>query len=448
MNILLIMDPGISVPPLRYGGIERIVYLLANAYARQGHNVTLLAGPNSHCDGQTIAYGVNEVDGSKWNRTKAIAFVWAFLLKNTFSMKQNHGTQPSAPARFDLIHNFGRLVYLLPVLRVASIKIMSYQRKITTRNTHMIQRLRPRNFWFTACSDNCRSLADVGNASLAISHNNNKPFNNNLLNNNFNNSTTNNKDNITNSLNNTTDKHNDTTHAFKNTNNNHNDINTNNNNNKNNKNAQKQRFTQWETIHNTVDFSKYQHHTTFDEHAPLMFLGRLDPIKGAHTAIKVAKETGSRLWLAGNITNTPAGQAYYSETLAPEIDGTQIIYLGELDDKQKSYYLSRSKALLFPIEWEEPFGIVMIEAMACGTPVIAFNKGAVPEVVTPGRTGFIVEDTPAMINAVHKLKRLDRGLCRDTAMAKFDINIIARKYLELAVQGRESTSVERTNKIM
>jgi glycosyltransferase involved in cell wall biosynthesis len=179
-----------------------------------------------------------------------------------------------------------------------------------------------------------------------------------------------------------------------------------------------------------------------------MFLGRLDPIKGAHTAIKVAKETGSRLWLAGNITNTPAGQAYYSETLAPEIDGTQIIYLGELDDKQKSYYLSRSKALLFPIEWEEPFGIVMIEAMACGTPVIAFNKGAVPEVVTPGRTGFIVEDTPAMINAVHKLKRLDRGLCRDTAMAKFDINIIARKYLELAVQGRESTSVERTNKIM
>jgi glycosyltransferase involved in cell wall biosynthesis len=437
MNILLIMDPGISVPPLRYGGVERIVYLLANAYARQGHDVTLLAGPNSHCDGQTITYGVNEVDGSKWNRTKAIAFVWAFLLKNTFSMKQNHGTQPFAVARFDLIHNFGRLVYLLPVLRVASIKIMSYQRKITTRNTHLIQRLRPRNFWFTACSDNCRSLADLGNASLAISHNNNKTLDDNLDNNNFNNSPTN-KDKT---INNRSHKHN--INSLNNTTKNHNDIHT-----KNYKNTLKQRFTQWETIHNTVDFSTYQHHTTFDEHAPLMFLGRLDPIKGAHTAIKVAKETGSRLWLAGNITNTPAGQAYYSETLAPEIDGTQIIYLGELDDKQKSYYLSRSKALLFPIEWEEPFGIVMIEAMACGTPVIAFNKGAVPEVVTPGRTGFIVEDTPAMINAVHKLKRLDRGLCRDTAMAKFDINIIARKYLELAVQGRESTSVERTNKIM
>ena len=441
MNILLIMDPGISVPPLRYGGIERIVYLLANAYARQGHDVTLLAGPNSHCDGQTITYGVNEVDGSKWNRTKAIAFVWAFLLKNTFSMKQNHGTQPFAVARFDLIHNFGRLVYLLPVLRVASIKIMSYQRKITTRNTHMIQRLRPRNFWFTACSDNCRSLADVGNASLAISHNNNKTLDDNLDNNNFNNSPTNNDNNKDKTINNRSHKHN--INSLNNTTKNHNDIHT-----KNYKNAQKQRFTQWETIHNTVDFSKYQHHTTFDEHAPLMFLGRLDPIKGAHTAIKVAKQTDSRLWLAGNITNTPAGQAYYNETLAPEIDGTQIIYLGELDDKQKSYFLSRSKALLFPIEWEEPFGIVMIEAMACGTPVIAFNKGAVPEVVTPERTGFIVEDIPAMINAVPKLNRLSRALCRDTAMAKFDINIIARKYLELAVQGHESTSLDRTNKII
>lgn len=428
MNILLIIDPGISVPPLRYGGIERIVYLLANAYARQGHNVTLLAGPNSHCDGQTITYGVNEVDGSKWNRTKAIAFVWAFLLKNTFSMKQNHGTQPSAPARFDLIHNFGRLVYLLPVLRVASIKIMSYQRKITTRNTHMIQRLRPRNFWFTACSDNCRSLADVGNASLAISHNNNKTLDDNLDNNNFNNSPTNNDNNKDKTINNRSHKHN--INSLNNTTKNHNDIHT-----KNYKNTLKQRFTQWETIHNTVDFATYQHQTIFDEHAPLMFLGRLDPIKGAHTAIKVAKETGSRLWLAGNITNTPAGQAYYNETLAPEIDGTQIIYLGELDDKQKSYYLSRSKALLFPIEWEEPFGIVMIEAMACGTPVIAFNKGAVPEVVTTGRTGFIVEDIPAMINAVSKLNRLSRALCRDTAVAKFDINIIARKYLELAVKG-------------
>jgi glycosyltransferase involved in cell wall biosynthesis len=444
MNILLIMDPGISVPPLRYGGIERIVYLLANAYARQGHNVTLLAGPNSHSDGQTITYGVNEVDGSKWNRTKAIAFVWALLLKNTFSIKQNDGTQPSAPARFDLIHNFGRLVYLLPVLWVASIKIMSYQRKITTRNTHMIQRLRPRNFWFTACSDNCRSLADVGNASLAILHNNNEPFNNNLLNNNLNNTNNNHNYNKEKTINNRSHKHNN--NSLNNTAKNHHDIDTNNN--KNNKNAQKQRFTQWETIHNTVDFSTYQHHTTFDEHAPLMFLGRLDPIKGAHTAIKVAKETGSRLWLAGNITNTPAGQAYYSETLSPEIDGTQIIYLGELDDKQKSYFLSRSKALLFPIEWEEPFGIVMIEAMACGTPVIAFNKGAVPEVVTLGRTGFIVEDIPAMINAVPKLNRLSRALCRDTAMAKFDINIIARKYLELAVQGHESTSLDRTNKII
>jgi glycosyltransferase involved in cell wall biosynthesis len=352
MNILLIMDPGISVPPLKYGGIERIVFLLANAYVAQGHNVTLLAGPGSHCAGNTISYGINKLDHSTWSRMKATAFVWTFLVRASSLMKQIHGSDPGRAGKFDLVHNFGRLIYLLPVLWTSSIKIMSYQRKITTRNIRFVQASKPKNMWFTACSDNCRN----------------------------------------------------------------------------------HRANDWQTVYNAVDFSAFELNPTFEEDAPLIFLGRLDPIKGAHTAIEVAKRSGHKLWIAGNIPQEPAGRAYYKEVIYPQIDGSQIRYLGELDDRKKNFYLSRSKALLFPIEWEEPFGIVMIEAMACGTPVIAFNRGSVPEVVIQGRTGFIVEDVAAMSDAISKLNALSRKQCRDTARAQFDISIIASKYLQLAAQ--------------
>lgn len=369
MNILLIMDPGISVPPLKYGGIERVVYLLANAYAEQGHEVTLLAGPGSHCKGKTISFGINKTDCSKWYRLKAIAFVWLYLIKHSISHK--HSTGSATSAKFDLIHNFGRLIYLLPVLHSASSKIMSYQRKITNRNTSMIQRFRPKNMWFTACSNNCRIESKIGNAHASRSEG-------------------------------------ITTFPARN--------------------------NPWQTIYNTVDFSAYELSTDFNENAPLMFLGRLDPIKGAHTAIQVAKRSSSQLWIAGNVPQTEEGQAYYNDTISAQIDNSQVIYLGELDDRQKQHYLSRSKALLFPIEWEEPFGIVMIEAMACGTPVIAFNRGSVPEVITPGKTGFIVDDASSMSRAIQKLEVINRKLCRETAMAQFDIGTIAGKYLALAVQ--------------
>mgnify|MGYP001112028886 CR=1 FL=1 len=369
MNILLIMDPGIPVPPLKYGGIERIVYLLANAYVEQGHQVTLLAGPASHCNGKTVTFGTNKLNGATWSRIKAIAFVWAFLIRSNLGPILTGKTVQRPSPAFALIHNFGRLAYLLPVFRSSSTKIMSYQRKITPKNINILQRFRPKNMWFTACSANCKNQSGIGQAD-----------------------------------------------AFRGAS----------------KTYRPQRLAQWKTIYNTVDFSAFELNTVLDDDAPLMFLGRLDSIKGAHTAIEVAKSSHSKLWIAGNIPQSQAGRTYFKDSLAPEIDGSQIIYLGELDDQQKSNYLSRSKALLFPIEWEEPFGIVMIEAMACGTPVIAFNKGSVPEVVTPGKTGFIVEDASAMVKAIPRLRTLNRRLCRDTSMAQFDISVIAGKYLALA----------------
>lgn len=364
MNILIIMDPGIPVPPVKYGGIERIVYLLANAYKSQGHQVTLLAGPNSYCNGKTIEFGANKLEPSKWTSLKEILFVWQYLTKAIIGGRENR----SAEQTFNLIHNFGRLAYLIPILSHRVIKLMSYQRKITAGNIRLTARLFPRNLWFTACSNHCinSSLrkADTKNDLLSSS----------------------------------------TGHK------------------------------NWNTIYNAVDFSSYEASKLVDDNAPLMFLGRLDRIKGAHTAIEVAQQLGSKLWIAGNKPEQGDDLKYANDILSRHADGVQIIYLGELDDKQKKHYLKRSRALLFPIEWDEPFGIVMIEAMACGTPVIAFNRGSVPEVVVPGKTGFIVNDTSAMCAAVENVKSIDRTICRSVAMEKFDISIIACQYLRLAEQ--------------
>ncbi len=183
----------------------------------------------------------------------------------------------------------------------------------------------------------------------------------------------------------------------------------------------------WVTVYNTIDFSKYDLRETVATDAPLMFLGRLDEIKGAHTAIEVAKATSSQLWIGGNI---PDNHTYYKEMIEPQIDNKQIIYLGALNDAQKNEYLGRAKALLFPIEWNEPFGIVMIESMACGTPVIAFNRGSVPEVVNPG-TGIIVNNVAQMIEAVKSIHHINRKICRENASERFDVRTIACEYLNI-----------------
>ena len=125
------------------------------------------------------------------------------------------------------------------------------------------------------------------------------------------------------------------------------------------------------------------------------------------------------------------GEEYFEENIKSHLNNTLIEYVGTVNDEQKKYYLQRSKAFLFPIKWEEPFGIVMAEAMSCGVPVIAFRRGAVPEVVKEGVSGFIVDNVDEMIAAVNKIYKLDSEEIRNECVYQFSPEIIAKQYIVL-----------------
>jgi glycosyltransferase involved in cell wall biosynthesis len=158
------------------------------------------------------------------------------------------------------------------------------------------------------------------------------------------------------------------------------------------------------------------------------FLGRIAPCKGAHLAIEAARMAGVRLKLAGEIQ--PVFRDYWEQQVRPLIDGDQIEYIGEADFATKNMLLSRARALLFPIQWEEPFGLVMIEAMACGTPVLALPGGAVAEVVRDGINGWICRDVVEMAARVRS-PDVQPAACRTFAVERFSIRRMADQYLDV-----------------
>lgn len=352
MKILIIMDPGILIPVKGYGGIERIIEMLALEHVKNGHEVHLLLTSGSTLEGCIVhEYGKEGFPPKKWDALKAIPTVWKFL--------QKHGEE------FDLVHNFGRLVYLLPIINRPVKKIMSYQREITRRNILWINAMPHKILVFTGCSQNLINRARVGG--------------------------------------------------------------------------------NWEAVYNACDFSKYNLKATVHDDAPLIFLSRIEKIKGCHTAINVARATGHKLIIAGNISTLPEEREYYEKEIAPQIDGEQIQYVGTLNDVEKNEWLGKARAMLFPIEWNEPFGIVMVEAMACGTPVIAFNKGSVNEVIDEGITGFKVAGEEDMIAAVNKLDQLSRAACREQALKRFDIAVMAKRFLHVIRDQQKSIVIITTH---
>ena len=161
----------------------------------------------------------------------------------------------------------------------------------------------------------------------------------------------------------------------------------------------------------------------------LACLGRISPEKGIDRAIEIAKQVGIPLRIAAKVDKVD--QEYFDTVIEPLLHDPLVDYIGEIGDEQKQAFLGNAQALLFPIDWPEPFGIVMIEAMACGTPVIAYRSGSVPEVMEHGRTGFVVRELDDAVEAVRRVQFLSRARCREVFEERFTAQRMARDYLDV-----------------
>jgi glycosyltransferase involved in cell wall biosynthesis len=164
------------------------------------------------------------------------------------------------------------------------------------------------------------------------------------------------------------------------------------------------------------------------EQTYLAFLGRISPEKRVDTAIRIAGRCGIPIRIAAKVDE--ADREYFERDIKPLLDLPHVEFIGEIADHQKAAFLSGAHALLFPIDWPEPFGLVMIESMACGTPVIAFNRGSVPEVLDDGVSGFIVEDEIGAVAAVNRLHKVPRDGVRRRFEERFTSRRMAQQYVE------------------
>ncbi len=212
------------------------------------------------------------------------------------------------------------------------------------------------------------------------------------------------------------------------------------------------------TVHHGIDVGEWHVKEKPVRGKYLFNIGRITPVKGQDTAIAVAKKTGYKLIIAGcvqdkpedleffeslkvsidlivDIVKHPADKNYYEKVIKPLLDSNkQIIFIGEVGREQKKQWYRHARATLFPIKWGEPFGLVLIESMACGTPILAFKEGAIPEIVVDGKTGFVVDSLDGMIKAVDRIGSIDSHECERHVHNCFSITNMAKKYSELYQQ--------------
>jgi glycosyltransferase involved in cell wall biosynthesis len=339
LRVAITADPYLPVPPTFYGGIERVIDMLARGLTERGHEVTLIAHPDSRTPARLIGYGRPPHVG--WRaRAGELVDVGAALWR--------------LRREVDVVHSFGRLAALPPILPLRRLpKIQSYQRDaVSWPNVRRAIALAGSSLVFTACSTSVYRGAPpdprIGG--------------------------------------------------------------------------------DWRTIFNGVDVSRYACRPQVAADAPLMFLGRLEAIKGVHDAIAIARGARRRLIIAGNRVAGPAGDAYFEQAIAPHLDGDRVQYVGAVDDAAKNDWLGRACALLMPIGWDEPFGIVMTEAFACGTPVVAFARGSVPEVVRTGVNGVACRTVEEAVAAVARVASIDRAGVRADCEARFSAAVIVDRY--------------------
>ena len=330
LRIAVTADPFIPVPPLNYGGIERIIHFLVEGLKDKGHEVLLVGHPDSQVSTNFLPYQQN-----KSGISGHISHI-----KTLNKIRDFHP---------DLIHSFSRLAYLITFMRSDIPKLMSYQREPTLSQIQKAVKVSKKDsLAFTGCSNYISDKI----RPLAPSY----------------------------------------------------------------------------TVYNGIDLNIYTFRESVDNDAPLVFLGRIEPIKGTHVAIEAALATNKKLIIAGNI---PAEYEWYFKEKVKPFLNDKIQYTGPVNDMQKNELLGKALAFLMPIEWDEPFGIVMTEALACGTPVIGYRRGAVPEVVEHGKNGYIADDFSSLCSFIQNVERLQRNEARKSAEKRFSSEIIVDEYMQV-----------------
>ncbi|HSX43019.1 MAG TPA: glycosyltransferase family 4 protein [Candidatus Saccharimonadales bacterium] len=178
-----------------------------------------------------------------------------------------------------------------------------------------------------------------------------------------------------------------------------------------------------QTVYNGVEMDDFPFSAEHEDY--LLYMGRIVPEKGVKEAVQIAEATNHRLLIIG--PTPPSSQGYFDQYIKPYLND-KVLYLGYMErDKVQPYY-QKAKALLAPIQWEEPFGMTSIEAMACGTPVIAINRGSMAEIIKDGKTGYLVQSVGEMIEAVHKVNKIERRACREHVKAHFSMRLMVEQY--------------------
>lgn len=183
-------------------------------------------------------------------------------------------------------------------------------------------------------------------------------------------------------------------------------------------------------IYNGIPIELFTYNDEAEDY--LLFAGRITKVKGVIEAIKVAKIAGRKLIILGKVDSTDI--EFYEEEVKSLIDGKQIIYLGEVTAEERNHYYGNAKCLLFPISWHEPFGLVLVEAMACGTPVIGFNMGSVSEIIENGKTGYVVSTVQEMAQKVNDIQKIERKDCREKVEKMFSTKRMVEQYEKLYLE--------------
>jgi glycosyltransferase involved in cell wall biosynthesis len=181
------------------------------------------------------------------------------------------------------------------------------------------------------------------------------------------------------------------------------------------------------TVHNATPADAFPFESSKDDFC--LFLGRMSPEKAPDLAIRAARAAGRRILVAGKCTE-PVEREFFDARVRPLL-GPDAEWVGEADTEQKADLLSRARCLVFPVQWNEPFGLVMVEAMACGTPVVAMRAGAVPEVVDHGVTGFVCDQVTELPEAIERVDELEPKACRQRVLDHFDVSQMAVRYEEV-----------------